>query len=304
MKVFYSICFLAATTLSHMKGDEPVLPARTPLTSISDTSDSPCPSHSLIDAEVGKNIELLQSKYSLFSCECGGPGWERVAYYDFSRQECPSGFTHADRVWKNGVCEAWSNSFNGCRGYYYKSSIELPMEGRSYSSVCGRVRGHGRGNAFYNAIVCNTSLENNYVGGVSLTHGPPGSRRHVWTFVAANVEGDGPSANTQDNCPCSNNNIWPHSMPDFVGQDYFCDSFRKFKGVYRMLVIAEDESNPLWDGQGCGPTSSCCEFNHPPYFCKHLKYTTSDDMEIRLFSPLSTSPRIIPTISLIEIYVK
>jgi len=65
--------------------------------------------------------------------------------------------------------------------------------------------------------------------------------------------------------------------------------------------LVRDESNPLWDGEGCGLTSSCCEFNQPPYFCKHLKYTTSADMEIRLFSFAFATTT---TGSLLEIFIK
>ena len=61
----------------------------------------------------------------------------------------------------------------------------LLVEGRSYTSTCGGVRGHGFGGAFINAIVCNCSLDDNYVEGVPLTHGPAGKRRHLWTFAAA-----------------------------------------------------------------------------------------------------------------------
>ena len=58
------------------------------------------------------------------------------------------------------------------------SSLTLPVKGRSYSSVCGQVIGHGFGAAFYNSKFCTHSLEIPYVAGVSLTHGPAGRRRH------------------------------------------------------------------------------------------------------------------------------
>ena len=37
----------------------------------------------------------------------------------------------------------------------------------------------------------------------------------------------------------------------------------------RNKVFMDD---PLWDGEGCGGSSTCCSFNTPPYFCQHLKY--------------------------------
>ena len=169
------------------------------------------------------------------------------------------------------------------------------MQGRSYSSVCGRVRGHGFGEGFYSAITSNCSLHEPYVDGVSHTHGPAGKRRHIWTFVAAYSD-DG--ANLRYNCPCSNFNInWTHAVPSYVEQDYFCDSNAQFRKEYGHV---SDEDDDLWDGQRCGPTSTCCEFNNPPYFCKHVTYDTSEDMEIRVI----VYNYVTPTVSLIEIFIK
>ena len=33
---------------------------------------------------------------------------------------------------------------------------------------------------------------------------------------------------------------------------------------------------------GCGGTSTCCQFNNPPWFCKQLPQPTTDDIELRL----------------------
>ena len=67
--------------------------------------------------------------------------------------------------------------------------LALQVEGRFYSSVCGHVRGYGGSSAFNSAIKLNGNLENNYVDGVSLILGPPGSRTHILTFAAANADG-------------------------------------------------------------------------------------------------------------------
>ena len=92
--------------------------------------------------------------------------------------------------------------------------------------MCGRVRGHGRGLAFYDTIVCNyNSLEQPYVYDVSLTHGPAGRRRHIWTFAAAEIDGDPGPRYTRSNCGCSYTNMnWTHATPEDMGDDYFCDS--------------------------------------------------------------------------------
>ena len=48
---------------------------------------------------------------------------------------------------------------------------------------------------------------------------------------------------------------------------YFCDTAdpESAKAYSKYYV-----DNPLWDGEGCVPQSSCCEFNHPPWFCTSL----------------------------------
>ena len=107
------------------------------------------------------------------------------------------------------------------------------------------------------------------------------NRTHIWIFVAANAYGL--SSFTQLNCPCSKTTVtWLYTLSDYVGPDYFCVSNQKY--IHEGNEFIEDKKNPLWDGQGCGPTISCCEFNNPPYFCKHLNYPTSEDREIRLLS--------------------
>ena len=41
-------------------------------------------------------------------------------------------------------------------------------------------------------------------------------------------------------------------------------------------------NDSLWGGERCASTSSCCEVNSPPWFCKSLPQPTTDDQEIRL----------------------
>ena len=61
--------------------------------------------------------------------------------------------------------------------------------------------------------------------------------------------------------------------------------------------------DPLWEGEGCGGSSTCCRFNSPPWFCQRLKNHTSDDLELRLCS-LFDSYDEDKLVSLVEIYVK
>ena len=77
---------------------------------------------------------------------------------------------------------------------------------------------------------------------------------------------------------------------------YFCESGVN-SGYPRQVFYQED---PLWDGEGCGSSSSCCSFNNPPYFTKTLPSPTSDPIEARLcWLDIHGSP-----IEFIELYVK
>ena len=88
-------------------------------------------------------------------------------------------------------------------------------------------------------------------------------------------------------------------IPPFVGGDYFCESGRN--STYRPPSFAE--ADPLWDGEGCASTSTCCEMNNPPYFTKQLTNPTTDDIEIEArlcrWDSTDDSP-----VEFIELYVK
>ena len=115
------------------------------------------------------------------------------------------------------------------------------------------------------------------VSGLSVTHGPPGARQQVWTFVVA--ENDVEMLNY--NCPCSSTSLTGSNptIPSFIEDNYYCDTGRHMSSGNDTAFYIND---PLWDGEGCASNSSCCEFNSPPWFCKSLQQPTTDDLEIRL----------------------
>ena len=53
--------------------------------------------------------------------------------------------------------------------------------------MCGLYQS-GNPNAFNSSISGNVGLESWYIDGVSLTHGPPGARKHIWSFVNAWIQ--------------------------------------------------------------------------------------------------------------------
>ena len=144
-----------------------------------------------------------------------------------------------------------------------------------------------------------------YLSGVSVTHGPAGSRQHIWTFAAALDEQDTyykwTSYNGHFNCPCTNTNVtWPYQVPSFIGIDYFCDTGNRGPGFEEGIYYPDD---PLRDGEGCGSSSACCDFNTPPWFCKFLPRPTSDDLELWQCNIISLKAGEDKLISLVEIFI-
>ena len=269
--LLYSVCFILSLGERSLLN----LPLRTDPTNITghptDTASS-CPMDTFIEEEVEVNLQLLNIYFR--PCQCGGLEWNRIAFFNFSysKQECPEG-TFSYSLW----------NVAGCSGV--NVSITLPVSGYKYSTVCGRIFGTGYGGAFKLAPEkLNRTIDEKYLDGVSLTHGPYGHRRHIWSFAAAWTETNNKSYN---NCPCTlPHSKWPHATPAFVGPDYFCDT--SFSAPLKPI---------LWDGEDCVPITSCCTFNRPPYFCKTLSYTITEDIEMRIFYPRVQ-------VNLIEIYVK
>ena len=212
---------------------------------------------------------------------CGSTeGWMRVAYLDMTdtSQQCPEGFRL--RSEPKRTCEQIASSCDSI--LYHSHHIQ-------YSKVCGRVKAYQYGApvAFvrYHAPVAflryygdyagqGTTIDSNYVGGMSITHGES-PRKHIWTFAAALDE----RRSNVYACPCTKTDTpYTGRVPPFIGNDYFCDTgSHEYVQSYRFY-----SENPLWDGEGCGPTSSCCQFNSPPWFCKELPQPTTDDVEVRV----------------------
>jgi hypothetical protein len=205
--------------------------------------------------------------------------WHRIARLNMSDpgQQCPS--TGTWRLVSGPVrsCGQGSDSPASC------DSVVFPSNGYSYSRVCGRINAVNRGAtvAFHGSISRNPGLEGAYVSGVSLTHGAAGSRQHIWTFAAALYQTKFfSSRESAFFCPCTSTLVtWQHQIPSFIGNNYFCDTGNPGPRVQRGRVYSTD---PMWDGEGCSATSTCCQLNNPPWFCTTLPRPTTDDIELRI----------------------
>jgi hypothetical protein len=223
---------------------------------------------------------------------CGGVtgGWMRVAELDMtnSSHQCPSGFrqrTDSNR----STCTSPESS--GC----HQGTISI--HNISYSTACGQIIAYqvGSTDAFdRTAALSNATIDNSYVDGISLTHGNS-PRQHIWTFAAGASEQqvDGPFT-----CPCINGSL--ATSPSFVGEDYFCET------GHNSIHVPENGKfypDPLWDGTGCSPQSTCCTFNTPPWFYKQLPQPTTDDIEMRVCTDEPRNTEDI-AIEIINIYVQ
>ena len=244
--------------------------------------------HSLINSSV---LSTLGTGPGHGACGCGGPGWRRAAYLNMSdpTQTCPPAWELIATPRRS--CARPSNaSFHSCY------SAMFPTQGIQYSQVCGRIVGYqfGQPQAFINSG--GDTIDERYVDGVSLTYGSP--RQHIWTF--ANAIDEAGAHDDTSRCSCTDSSR-PNTPPSFVGNDYFCETgVPPGQGWSQRVFYADD---PLWDGQGCGPTSTCCTFNNPPWFCKQLPQSTDADLEVRLCSVQGAYDENTP-VELIEIYVK
>ena len=129
------------------------------------------------------------------SCNNFTGGLTRVAVLNGETRPsiCTGDFT----IYENTQCVRRSEQA-GC------SHIIFPLMNMSYSHICGTVEsswfGHPDGFIGHRT---STTLNENYVDGISLTYGKETSRTHIWTFIA-------------DHRSCPNN------IPDYVGNNNTC----------------------------------------------------------------------------------
>ena len=229
--------------------------------------------------------------------QCGGPGWRKVVLLNMTNTShvCPPGLKR--KSYSRRTCGRADSGRNSC------SSTTFSVGGSQYSRVCGRALAYrfGRCYAFYGYWGSHQGPDGYYVDGLSLTHGFPGSRQHIWTFASGLFTGSRSSTSGYQSyrCPCDNGDTIP--SPPFVGNDYFCESTRPegtWGGNYRFYPYAQ-----LWDGHVCEGGGTCCQFNNPPWFTKSLASPTTDGIELRLCL-LSSSGNSDVALELLELYVQ
>ena len=236
-----------------------------------------------------------RSTYCNMGVLCGSEkGWTRLAYLDMSdlAQACPSGLS----IQQSGGIRACGRPVTDSSSC---ASVQFPSNGIRYSRICGRVVGYqwGTPGGLHNMVHNSAGIDSCYVDGISITRGSP--REHVWTLAAGNSEVRS-IHHVYYNCPC--NNVGGFQLPQtFIGNHYHCES----ANINIFANYSLYTSDPLWDGQGCGPNEiPCCSAPGIPWFHRDYGNTTSTDyIELRVCGGWSTSIEDTP-ISFYEIYVQ
>ena len=225
---------------------------------------------------------------------CNDPtGWTQIAFINMTNTtyQCPNGFREI--ATPRRVCGRRNTTTGSCDGAMFS------VNGARYNQVCGRIIAYQIGTpaAFHEYFSQGIGIESFYLEGISITHGSP--RQHVWSFAATPGESYSTSSGDPSLCPCSNPAV-TYSTPTFVGNDYFCETGTTVPCCPKGMFFADD---PLFDGQGCGASSSCCTYNTPPWFCRSLPQSTTDDLEVRICSDMGTSQDDVP-FEILEMYIK
>ena len=185
---------------------------------------------------------------------CGEGVWFEVAHLDMSdpMQHCPSSWAENGRA-----CQRPGNNEASCVSAFYST------EGREYRWICGRVTGRDI-NSPDGFITCCSSIDREYVDGVSVTSGMP--RDHIWSFSSYN-------------CPCVYP-VYASDTPSFVGDNFFCQDRR-----------TPGPNGNLWAGENCLQSQGglCCPAEHSsPWFTAEVDNPTSEDIEVRICGDEST----------------
>ena len=206
-----------------------------------------------------------------------------------STQQCPPNWMEIDTPVR--ACGRPTSTGASCPGEYFSTGS------LQYSKVCGRAIGYQDGSTDTFALRNPShTIDGPYVDGVSVTYRM--SRTHVWTFAVSASEARVVHYTT--NCPCANPAANTSPAPNFVGNNYFCESGNPGDGLGSGGIIFEND--PVWDGQQC--EGECCSNGKsPPWFSVTLPNPTSDDIEVRICEDEGTSNENIP-IQLLEIYIQ
>ena len=145
------------------------------------------------------------------------------------------------------------------------------------------------------------NIDSCYVDGISITYGSS-PHKHIWTYACGITSDNVPYPRFC--CPCNSDNTEaPKTKPNFIGDDYYCESGIPSNDTERWPHVLY-VNDPLWDGQQCdGNEGPCCTNPKMPWFIKTLNETTTENIELRVCGNEGSYDEDIP-LDIIELYIK
>ena len=201
--------------------------------------------------------------------ECDNIAGFTQVWFRYLPDNCPEGFV---LKWFNGIkrCVRQSSESGGC------VSINVPTHNMQYDRVCASMTSYQIGTPDgISGPNRPGSIDDAYVDGVSMTHGKS-PRKHIWTFM-------GSSSEKKPICPCATGSTV--KVPDFIGNNYFCESGNPDETAVPGKIYARDV---LWNMRNCNEVEASCCRNHGGVYTV-LPSSTTDDIEIRVCSDEATS---------------
>ena len=191
-------------------------------------------------------------------------GWMRLA--KFGPKNCPEGLEVKDGKYCKRPNEDRVNG--GC------FSVHFPTNKIGYSRVYGKIIGIQKGSTDAFEPTYKGSRVT-YLDGISLTYGA--ERSHIWSFAS---EYSSTVEFNSRRCPCHTNDHYKSMPPDFVGENYFCDTGTSMEEIRNY---GETFENPLWNECRSNDDACCVPNNdlNPPWFERVIEETCSS-IEMRV----------------------
>ena len=279
-EVFFVLCVLVTAGL--VSGHVYHMPA----VRMEATDSSTCHTDIQLDAvrtQLSKKVSA-----QVLNVACGGPGWKRVAFLNMSdsNQTCPEQW----RLYEEDSVRVCGRPVGGASC----DSVHYSVDNYAYIRVCGRVTGYqyaspGASNHFLYNPTPGNAINENYLDGVSITHGFP--RQHIWSFYGGVFT---------ETC-CNPTHLSNMESLGFIGNNSFCDT-----GNPKNLPVngALFTYHPLWEGDTrCVSSPTCCSPSSGPWFYATLNVPSIQDIEVRICADQDTGDEDTP-VGLIEIYIR
>ena len=136
-----------------------------------------------------------------------------------------------------------------------------------------------------------SSLDGNYVDGISITYNDSNVRQHLYTYVVGREQ-----KAISEACECHGATPNHHL---FLLWDFMCDSGFEANTATASSVA----TRTLFTGEGCAVNSGCCHLVGAPWFYRSIPVEITSRLELRILSDGGHTDEMI-LVKEVELYVK